>query len=100
MQKSARILGMIWIAVVTAAGLILWAKYASVAENVFQMRLAYGLIALVFFAMLPGYLIFRWGKGPYVKQANTAAEALRPKAPFNRALEEGHVMRFGNDQDA
>jgi hypothetical protein len=99
MRKAARILGLIWIAIVIAAGLILWEQYASVASNIFEMRRAYGVIALVFFAMLPGYFIFRWGKGVYAPK-QSVADILRPREPFNRAAEMGHVLSIDRNPDA
>ncbi|HVW72597.1 MAG TPA: hypothetical protein VHC39_03080 [Rhizomicrobium sp.] len=94
MHKAARILGIVWISMATIAGLILL-----IADSMIKVAPSYyghGLIFAMFGAILPGVLLYRWGHGPYVRQP-TVKEMLRPKAPVERAVEDGHVLMLNAD---
>lgn len=94
MHKAARIVGIVWIAMVTMAGLILLA--ADTMTKVAPTYYGHGLILAAFGAILPGVLLHRWGHGPYVRPP-TVNEMLRPKAPVERAMEAGHVLMLNAD---
>ena len=94
MHKAARIVGIVWIGMVTMAGLILLA--ADTMIKIAPSYYGHGLIFAVFGAILPGILLYRWGHGPYVRLP-TADEMLRPKAPVERAMEAGHVLMLNAD---
>ena len=96
MRNAARMIGMIWMALVAIGGVILFIRVAADAGTTDQLRRAYGLIALAFFVLLPGALLYRWGRGTYVPPpygARLRASVYPPKT----AREMGHVMR---EQDA
>jgi len=61
MHNAARLIGLIWIAVAVIGGLIFLAESnAAVRPNL--LHNSRGFIILIFFAALPGVLIYRWGK--------------------------------------
>jgi hypothetical protein len=94
MHKAACIVGIVWIGVVTIAGLILLA--ADTMTKIAPTYYGHGLVFAVFGAILPGVLLYRWGHGPYV-HAPTVNEMLHPKAPVERAVEDGHVLMLNAD---
>ena len=90
MHKAARILGLIYMGFAIAAGTVFFVRYASTIAHP-DMH-GNGLVwSLILISVLPGYLLWRWGKGPFKMQA---APSLRPKAPYDRAADAGHVMRI------
>jgi hypothetical protein len=65
MRKVARLLGLIWIALAAVGVALLWARYASIYYTPGGLR-SWPMVALLFFAILPGIILYRWGRGPYV----------------------------------
>jgi hypothetical protein len=96
MHRAARIFGLLWIAAIAVAGTILWAHNASLLAR--GLYGAYGLLVILFASALPGVLLVRWGRGPYVRPP-TVRDMLRPKAPYDRATEAGHTMTVEPDSD-
>lgn len=94
MHKAARIVGIVWIGMVTMAGLILLA--VDIMTKVAPTYYGHGLIFATLGAILPGVLLHRWGHGPYVRPP-AVNEMLRPKAPVERAMEAGHVLMLNAD---
>jgi hypothetical protein len=86
MRKTARAAGLIWMAVVAALAC------AALVANAERFSSFHLLIPVLLFGMAPGAILFSWGRGPYLRP-RTVAEALRPKAPYDRAAEAGHVMK-------
>ena len=61
MHKAARLIGLLWIAAAVIGGLLfLAASIAAMRPNLLHNSRA--VIILIFFAALPGVLIYRWGK--------------------------------------
>jgi len=61
MQKAARLIGLLWIAAAVIGGLIFLAEStAAIRPNL--LHNSRGAIILIFFAALPGVLIYRWRK--------------------------------------
>lgn len=86
MRKAARAAGLIWMAVVAALAC------ATLITNAERFASFHLLIPVLLFGMAPGAAAFAWGRGPYVRP-HTVAGVLRPKAPYDRAAEAGHVMK-------
>ena len=81
---------MIWMGAAVAAGAVFFARYASIIQHP-DMH-GNGLVwSLILISVLPGYLLWRWAKGPFKVEATTS---LRPKAPYDSAAEAGHVMQI------
>jgi hypothetical protein len=93
MRKVARLIGLIWMAVV--AVLATWL----LVNNSARFSSFHLLIPVLFFCAAPGAILFSWGRGPYFR-SRTVAEALRPRAPYDRAEEAGHVMHIETDSHA
>jgi hypothetical protein len=85
MRKAARIAGLIWIAVIAVVGVVLLASGRFIEVRI----LMYALFGLG----LPGAFLAHWGK----PRMSFPPDPLSPKAPFDRALEAGHVMRIDRD---
>src|ERR1700761_8291007 len=94
MDKAAHIIGMVWVAVVAVGGVILFVRVAAMAGTTGELRRAYGLIILAFFVLLPGALLYRWGRA-YVRPP-PPARRLGSVYPPPTAGEMGHVMRHPN----
>jgi hypothetical protein len=86
MRKAARLAGLTWMA--TVAILAAW----MLIHNSARFASFHLLIPVLVFCAVPGAVLLVWGRGPYVRP-RTVAEALRPKAPYDRAAEAGHVMK-------
>ena len=86
MRKVALLTGLIWMAIVAVLAC------AALITNAERFASFHLLIPVLLFGMAPGAILFAWGRGPYVRP-RTVAEALRPKAPYDRAAEAGHVMK-------
>lgn len=86
MRKAARLAGLTWMA--TVAILAAW----TLIHNSARFASFHLLIPVLVFCAVPGAVLFVWGRGPYVRR-RTVAETLRPKAPYDRAAEAGHVMK-------
>jgi hypothetical protein len=84
MRGAARIAGMLWMATVAMAGIILLAsgRFPNVR----------GVMYALMGAALPGIFLFRWGN-TRTPHAKSLPNPQAPKAPFDRAAEAGHVMR-------
>lgn len=91
MRKFALILGIIWLAGLAAAGMVLLTSG--------QFESARSLMYSLIGAALPGVLILRWGLGNR-KPVRPVPDHLASKAPYDRAAEAGHVLRIGTDLDA
>jgi hypothetical protein len=83
MRQAARIFGMVWLAAIAVAGVILLASGRFPNVRV----LMYALLG----AALPGVFILHWSR---TRPKRAAPNPLAPKAPFDNALEAGHVMRI------
>ena len=88
MRKAARIIGLIWIAAIAAAGAVLLAS-----GHFTEVRI---LMYALFGAALPGVFLVHWGKTG-MPRISAPPNPLNPKAPFDRAAEAGHVMRMDRD---
>ena len=58
-KRAARMVGMAWMILAAAAGLVFMARTNAVMGARSSSR---GLIVLVFLAALPGLLLWRWGR--------------------------------------
>jgi hypothetical protein len=85
-------------ALAMAAFIILWISYASTSVTTGLLRGGYGLVFILFALVLPGAILHRWGKEPFMPSPSSA-EIQRAKAPYNRAQEMGHVMRLDKHPD-
>jgi hypothetical protein len=90
-RKAARLVGLTWMA--TVAALAVW----TLGYNSARFASFHLLIPVLVFCALPGAILVVWGRGPYVRPT-TVAEALRPKAPYDRAAEAGHAMQIETDR--
>jgi len=89
-RKAAQVLGLAWMAAVAILGAAVLIKSAEITLSRYPGF--YVLTPLLFICGIPGALLFRWGRGPYMRPP-TVKELLRPKAPYDRAAEAGHVMK-------
>jgi|SRR5271155_2373174 len=89
MRRVARIFGLIWIAGVILAAIVLIGSG--------HLRGGRGVIYLLFGAVLPGVWLFRWGKDIGINRAKPIQPALKPKAPLDTAVDAGHVMQIEKD---
>jgi hypothetical protein len=85
----ARIVGIIWVTLVCAAGGSL------IAAGHIPANRAY-LYAL-FLAVLPGIGFYQWGKGPRATWRPASPSQPRPRASINRSAEAGHVFTLVED---
>ncbi len=93
MRKAARVLGLAWMANAVLVALLFLLQNATM-----QGRAGgYALVPILFLGVMPGALLFGWGRGPY-RRRPSAAELLRPKAPYDRAAEAGHVLHLIEDE--
>ena len=85
MRKTARIAGMLWMAMIAMAGIVLLASGRFTSNRL----LMYALVG----AALPGAFCVRWGRAQFPNPGR-AQDLLAEKAPFDRAAEAGHVMKI------
>lgn len=90
MRKIARIAALAWFGLMALAGAFLWA--AETMARVSPVSSNRGLIYIVFAAMLPGVLLYRWGIGPRTDHA--PVNSLDAKIRWDSAAEAGHVMNM------
>ena len=88
MRKIARVVGLIWVAAIAAAGVVLLTS-----GRFSNVRV---LMYALFGAALPGIFILHWGNARAARRS-VPPNPLRPKAPYDRAAEAGHVMRIDRD---
>jgi hypothetical protein len=93
MHKAAKIIGIVWMGAIAAAGIILLA--ADTQLKLTPTYYGHGLVFALFGAALPGVLLYRWGRGPYVRPP-TVKEMLTRKTPIS--LDPSHVMKLDADQ--
>ncbi len=87
MRKAARIVGLVWMTLVIAGGVVLMAAGTAIHLVTSSAR---GVIYILFAAMLPGILLWRWGRAP-----DHFPQPQRPRGePIDRAWEDGHVRPF------
>ncbi len=90
MRKTARIVGLVWMAAIVAASFVLWATEMMIWVAPLSSNRA--MIYSMFGAALPGALLYRWGRGPYQKSVPTR-EMVAKIYPPKSAQEMGHVAR-------
>jgi hypothetical protein len=92
MRNAARILGVAWMAIATIAGVAFFVRCAVTIQH--PNLHGNGLVwSLVFLSILPGYLMYRWGRGLQPAPAKSVS-SLGAKIPYDRATEAGHVMKI------
>ena len=74
-------------------GMLLFLQYASDVGTTGQLRGAVGLVILIFFVLLPGALLYRWGRGAYLPPPSAARQVWGVYPP-KTAAEMGHVIRM------
>jgi hypothetical protein len=90
LHMAARIAGLVWMTAAITAGVMFFVRYAATIQHP-DMH-GNGLVwSLILLSVLPGYLLWRLGKGPFKMEATPS---LQPKAPYDQAAEAGHVMRI------
>lgn len=62
MRKAARLMGLIWMAVVATLAC------AALITNAERFASFHLLIPVLLFGMAPGAILFAWGRGPYVRR--------------------------------
>jgi hypothetical protein len=78
-------------AAVVAAGTVLWATETMIWAEPLSSNRAF--IYIAFAAALPGALLYRWGRGVYVRPTPTR-EMVAKAMPPRTAGEMGHVRRI------
>lgn len=91
MQRMARIVGICWVAAMAVAGCVIWAIETMVWVGPVSSNR--GWIYMVFGAALPGLLLYRWGRGPYVRP-RPLREILPRGFPAKTARDMGHVAEI------
>ena len=84
MRKAARFSGVLWMAMIAVAGIVLLAS-----GHFPNVR---GLMYALAGAALPGVFLFHWGNAQ-MQRRKSSPNPLADKAPFDRAAEAGHMMR-------
>jgi len=87
MKTAAQILGVAWMATVALAGIVLLGSGV--------LRGGRGEMFLLFFAALPGILIFRWVRNLPPPKLSFAKS--RPRAPIDAAALRRHRSTDGTD---
>ena len=93
MRRIARFIGLAWMATVALLAVV------TLVHNSARFASFHLLIPVLVFCAMPGAVLLVWSRGPYVRPA-AVPEALRPKAPYDRAAEAGHVMQVETDPQA
>ena len=86
MCKAARIFGLVWMAGIAVAGIVLMVSGKSLGNG-------RGFLYILFGAALPGVLSYRWGSQAAREKLKTQLSR-NPKATFDAAAEQGHVLRL------
>lgn len=90
MRKLARIGGLIWMAVIAVIGIFFLGDVMTLPHG--PTGSIRGEIFLIFAAMLPGALAYRWGTGRMDR--NTPVHSLGGRTRINRMAETGHELRL------
>jgi hypothetical protein len=90
MRKAACFFGLAWMALAAVTACLVLFQYGVISAH--GGPRFYALVPILFLCGAPGALLFQWGRGPYVRPP-TVTEMLRPKAPYERAAEAGHVLK-------
>ena len=94
MRKAACLFGLAWM-----TNAVLVALLFLLQNTALQGKTGgYAFVPILFLGVIPGALLFGWGRRPYKRQPS-AAELLRPKAPYDRAAEAGHVLHLIKDEN-